>query len=230
VRDEREIWDEPAFVAVTLAALSAAVVAGWIGAAALNAQQRYDAMQLTVMLASRETITLLVLDFSATRYLRITWADLGLRRIRWREVVVGAVLGVVVAVFAAALLAVFDLNREPGTFGAAATGTLPWRLAVVAMVGVYSPVVQEIVFRGLLLQGLLQRANATAAVAVSAVIFALAHAPNGTGAVIDSFIFGVLTGILFVRFRSLTAPIAAHVAVNSGVMIHAILTVHRPGV
>jgi membrane protease YdiL (CAAX protease family) len=229
VRDEQEIWDEPAFLAVTLATLGAAVVAGWIGAAALNAQQRYDAMQLTVMLASRETITLLVLDFSATRYLRITWADLGLRRIRWHEVVVGAVLGVVAAVSAAALLAVLDLNGEPWTAGAAATGTLPWRLAVVAMVGVYSPVVQEIVFRGLLLRGLLQRANAMAAVAVSAVIFGLAHAASGTGAVINSFIFGVLAGVLFVRFRSLTAPIAAHVAVNSGVMIHAILTVHRPG-
>jgi CAAX protease family protein len=229
VRGEQEIWDEPAFVAVVLATLGTAIVAGWIGIAALDAHQRYDAMALTVMLATRETVTLLVLDFSANRYLGITWADLGLRRIRWQEVVVGAVLGLVVAVFAAALLAVLDLSRMPGAVRAAAAGTVPWRLAVTAMVGLYSPVVQEIVFRGLLLQGLLQRTNVTAAVTVSSAVFALTHVTNGTGAVIDSFIFGLLTAALFVRFRSLTAPIAAHVAVNSGVMIHAILTLHRPG-
>lgn len=225
VTDDQQLWDEPAFVAVVLASLGAALAVGWSAAVAVGVHQQYDATQLTVTLLARETAALLTLDFLAKRYLGITWSDLGLRRIRWGQVALGVVLGLIVMVLSAVLLATFDVRGEAYVMHAA--GTLPWRLALFAMVGVYSPVVQEIVFRGLLLQGLLQRTPGWVAIVVSSAIFALVHAGSGAGSVINAFLFGILQGVLFVRFRSLTAPIAAHIAVNSFTMLSILSALYR---
>jgi membrane protease YdiL (CAAX protease family) len=230
VADDRQFWDEPAFFAVVLASLGAALAVAWIAAAAMGVhQQRYDAAQLTVGILARETAALLTLDLLAKRYLHITFVNLGVPRIRWGQVAIGAVLGVLSVVISSVLLARFDVRAEEAILRAAAHGTAPWRLALFAVIGVYSPVVQEIVFRGLLLRGLLQRTHAWIAISVSSAIFALVHAGGGAASVINAFLFGILTGVLYVRFRSLTAPIAAHIAANSFATLYLLWLLQRAG-
>lgn len=143
--------------------------------------------------------------------------------------VVGVVLGLGLTVVSTTVMALLNVHGGGYVTRAAAFGTLPWRIALSALVGVYSPVVQELAFRGLLLQGLLQRMNAGAAVGVSSALFGVAHAANGIASVIDTFAFGVLAGVLFVRFRSLAAPVASHIAVNSVAMIYLIWALQRSG-
>jgi len=227
--DDRRFWAEPAFVAVVLATLSAALAVEFIVPASMGVRHRYDAAQLAVALLARETAALLTLDLLAKRYLGVTWADLGLQRVRWGQVAFGVVFGLILMVLSAVLLAKFGVGAEAYIAQAAAAGTLPWQLALFALVGVYSPVVQELVFRGLVLQGLLQRMPVWPAIALSSVIFALAHLGAGAGSLIDAFLFGILSGVLYVRFGSLTAPIAAHIAVNSFTMLSILWALHRAG-
>ncbi len=228
--DDRRIWDEPAFVAVVLATLSAALAVAWISAVAMGVHdQRYDAAQLTVGILARETAALFTLDLLARRYLRVTFVKLGIPRIRWGQVAIGTLVGVLSVVVSSVLLARFGIRAEEAILRAAAHGTAPWRLALFAVIGVYSPVVQEIVFRGLLLRGLLQRTKAWIAIAVSSAIFALVHAGGGAASMIDAFLFGILTGVLYVRFRSLAAPIAAHIAANSFATLYLLWLLQRAG-
>jgi membrane protease YdiL (CAAX protease family) len=230
VADDRRTWDEPAFVAVVLATLSAALATAWIAAAAMGVhEQRYDTAQLAAGLLARETAALMTLDLLAKRYLGITFVNLRLPRASWGQVALGAALGGISVVLFGVLLARFDTRAEDEILRAAVSGTAPWRLALFVIVGAYSPVVQEIVFRGLLLRGLLQRMHSWVAIGVSSAAFALVHAGGGAGSVIDAFLFGILTGALFVRFRSLAAPIAAHIAGNSLATLYLLWPLHHAG-
>lgn len=183
------------------------------------ANGHFDAMQLALSFGVRETVALVALGVTARRYLRISWAELGLHGRSWTQIAIGVALGLVVMVLSTALLAAIDLHGDVIIVRAAANGTRAWQAALFVMIALYSPVVQELIFRGLLLQGLLQRTNAAVAVTASATVFALIHTGSGVASVLNAFFFGVLQGALFVRFRSLAAPIASHVAVNSVSML-----------
>jgi len=226
VRSDRRLWDEPAFVAVVLGTLGAALAMNYLGVAALHVVNRhYDAVQLGTIFGARETIALVALGFLAERYLNASWSDLGLRDFRWRHVAAGVVLGIVSAIAASWLAYVVDRGAYTDVIGrAGAAGTLPWRIFLFAVVAIYSPFVQELVFRGLLLQGLLQRTNAMLALAASSAAFAVVHFTSGTGSVVSAFVTGVVLGALFVRLRSLTASIAAHIAINTLATVQLFLT------
>jgi membrane protease YdiL (CAAX protease family) len=139
------------------------------------------------------------------------------------------VIGVLSVILFAVLLARFEAGAEREILRATAGGTALWRAALFVMVGVYSPIVQEIVFRGLLLQGLLQRMRAWVAIGVSSAVFALVHGADGSGAVINAFLVGIVLGVLYLRFRSLAAPVTAHVATNSSVMLYLFWALNRVG-
>ncbi len=55
---------------------------------------------------------------------------------------------------------------------------LQWRIPLVLMVGGFGPLVEELLFRGVLLSALLQRWRVGWAIAVSSLLFALAHLPG----------------------------------------------------
>jgi CAAX protease family protein len=223
----RSTWDEPAFVAVVLGTIGAALAASYIVAAALHVVDRhYDAVQFGTILGAREMIALVALGLLAERYLSASWSDLGLRNFRWRHVVIGVVVGVLAGFVAGWLANAIDRGQYTDFIGrAAAAGTLPWRIVILVVTAVLSPFVQELVFRGLLLQGLLQRTNVALAIAASAAAFALVHAASGTAAVVNAFILGIVLGALFVRLRTLTAPIAAHIAINAFASLPLLVTI-----
>jgi uncharacterized protein len=90
-------------------------------------------------------------------------------------------------------------------------------LAVFAVL--LAPVVEELVFRGLLLRALLRRMDVTGAVVVSSLAFALVHVigdPSlGSLAVVPGLLgIGMVAAVLAVRSGSLSQPILLHVGFN----------------
>ena len=82
------------------------------------------------------------------------------------------------------------------------------------------PIVEELFFRGLLLRSLERRLPAAAAVAVSAVVFGLAHYQGDVSAksawtvVAGLFTVGIVLGALAHTFRRLGPGIVAHALFN----------------
>jgi membrane protease YdiL (CAAX protease family) len=93
------------------------------------------------------------------------------------------------------------------------------KLAVLAVgAGVLAPIVEELLFRGLLLRALLRRFDATAAVAISGITFALLHLVDpslGTVVALPALAaVGVVSGVLAVRTGDLSRSIMLHAGFN----------------
>jgi len=93
-------------------------------------------------------------------------------------------------------------------------------LAILALfAGLIAPVCEELLFRGLLLRALQRRFSPVIAVAVSALVFALAHPaldPTwGTFAIVPAlFALGAISGAVAVRRADLSASIMLHIGFN----------------
>ena len=93
-------------------------------------------------------------------------------------------------------------------------------LALIALVaGLIAPVCEELLFRGLLLRALRRRMAPETAVAVSALVFALAHPmldPTwGTFAVVPAlFALGAVSGVMALRRGDLSVSILLHIGFN----------------
>lgn len=210
-RDRRWI---AVFVAIIVVA---AIVSSTSGQFVRHAAHRhdYDSVQLTILIAIRETAAVAVLWFAASRYLHASAADFGIRYPRFREILFGVVVALVFGETVTRLIVAVVPDRAPHEiFIAIANGTLSWRLAALFVIGIYSPIVQEVVFRGLLLNSLIRPLGVPAAVAVSSAIFGALHAGSGPAWAVNAFAIGIVLSILYLRSRSLTAPIAAHIATN----------------
>jgi membrane protease YdiL (CAAX protease family) len=93
---------------------------------------------------------------------------------------------------------------------------------LVLIVGIGAPVFEEIFYRGLLLRSLERRFGQVWAVAGSGVVFGLAHfQPLQAPALI---LFGVVVGILTVRYGRLGPAIAAHVVFNMVTVVSLLLS------
>jgi membrane protease YdiL (CAAX protease family) len=91
-------------------------------------------------------------------------------------------------------------------------------LAVAAVVA--APVVEEVLFRGLLLRSLRSRLPAPAAVAVQALLFGVVHLTPGIGLGNVSLVLalsavGAVLGVSALWTRRLAAPIVAHALLNA---------------
>ena len=83
----------------------------------------------------------------------------------------------------------------------------------IVVVCVVAPIVEEMVFRGVLLQSLARRWGVTAGIVISSIVFALAH--SSLYAALPIFLLALFLGRLFVRSGTLWQPIAAHAAFNT---------------
>jgi hypothetical protein len=93
------------------------------------------------------------------------------------------------------------------------------KLAVLALgAGLLAPVVEELLFRGLLLRALMRRFDATTAVAISGTVFALLHLVDpslGTVVALPALAtVGVVSGVLAVRTGDLSRSIMLHAGFN----------------
>ena len=77
---------------------------------------------------------------------------------------------------------------------------------------VVAPLIEEAVYRGFILGGLLRRYSAPTAILVSAVLFALAHL--NPYQFVTAFSGGLLLGWIYVRTRSLWPCVILHALTN----------------
>lgn len=102
-----------------------------------------------------------------------------------------------------------NLAEKASTFGG--------KLALFAVVAVLVPIVEELLFRGLLLRSLERRIGSWWAVIVTTSFFAITHFQGLQTPVL--FLFGLLAGWLAVRTGRLGASICAHVAFNATALV-----------
>jgi len=106
------------------------------------------------------------------------------------------------------------------------------KLAALALVaGVVAPVTEELLFRGLLLRSIARRLEPGPAIAVTALVFALAHLLDpslGTLAVLPAlFALGAVSGVLALRTGDLSKSIFLHVGFNLLTTVSALSTALR---
>lgn len=90
-------------------------------------------------------------------------------------------------------------------------------VALVLTIAVIPPVVEELIFRGLLLERWAAKWRIGTAVVVQAVFFGILHVdPVGAG------VFGVAMALMYLRTRTLWVPIIMH-AMNNGLVLVAVL-------
>jgi membrane protease YdiL (CAAX protease family) len=91
------------------------------------------------------------------------------------------------------------------------TRDAPDRNAVmIVMVVLLGPIVEEIVFRGILLHRFAHKWGARKAIVVSSIIFGLLHAD-----ILGHAVFGIVLSLIYIRTASLWLPIAIHVLNNA---------------
>ena len=83
---------------------------------------------------------------------------------------------------------------------------------------VLAPVIEEVFFRGFLLNALWRRYGFTSAVVISSLIFAIPH-----GDILGAFVFAVVLSIVLASTRSLIGPMLVHASNNAIVVLLALV-------
>jgi membrane protease YdiL (CAAX protease family) len=118
--------------------------------------------------------------------------------------------------------------REPPTIPYLPHGLaqLPLATALLVIIG---PAVEELLFRGVLLDWLKQKLNVWAAALILSLVFSLLHNNGfklgaiGILAFVDRFLLGLLTSAFAIRYRSLLASFVMHATLNGVVCIASVL-------
>ena len=138
--------------------------------------------------------------------------DLGLR-VRAVDAVVGIVAGLCAQILISVVYAALGIEAEGPARQLVAKGDgVTGLIGLVVLLAVAAPVVEELLFRGVLQNGLAGRMPAPAALVVTAGLFALVHlqAVQFPGL----FVAGLVFGGLLLRTGRLGPSIAAHMAFN----------------
>lgn len=83
----------------------------------------------------------------------------------------------------------------------------------IIAVAIIAPIVEEVVFRGLVFTRLNKGMNVVLAVILSSLLFAVMHLQLIW--IIYAFVFGVIFNLIYIRFKSLLANILLHMSYNS---------------
>lgn len=188
-----------------------------------------------VALAAVETVTVAGIFAWLVARGALSWRILGPVRPRWRHVGVGAAVGM--AGFVIATVVPELVRRAVGlpppprqqVLDFVASGESGVWL-VVATVIVVAPVVEEVVFRGLLFQVLRRRLGVSVGIVLSSLTFAVVHLelitrPLSLAALL---VLGAWLAAAFHRTGSLVVPITAHALFN-GVAVAATLSASGAG-
>lgn len=95
---------------------------------------------------------------------------------------------------------------------------------IVVSAALAAPVIEELLFRGILLRGLLRRMPPAAAVGASALVFAGVHLmdPGALPVLPGLLVVGLVNGVLAVRSGDLSRPILCHAGFNLLVVLVAL--------
>lgn len=197
------------------------VLIGTFVVAARGAPRHYqaDAVDIAVITAGSAVLTVLLLrTFVVNRGRGSLLADLGFTvRIRdWPWLAAGVLLQVGALGMVAVIEAVAGSEPKQEVVKAIQqSGTGTRILGAIAVVA-FAPVAEELLFRGLLLRGLLRRFGAAASVLVGGITFAAVHLvdPSAAPLLAPLALVGVLSGILAVRTGDLSRSILLHAGFN----------------
>ena len=93
---------------------------------------------------------------------------------------------------------------------------------------IIAPIIEELCFRGLVLNRLLTYTKAWAALIIQSVLFGLIHMNFPQG--LKSFFCALLLGLLYIRFRQLWPCIASHAVINLFAILVSILAHYDRGI
>ena len=92
-----------------------------------------------------------------------------------------------------------------------------WHPALFLTIAILAPVLEELIFRGIILDGLLQRYEPWKAIVWSSVVFGIAH--FNPWQFISAFALGIIIGWLYYKTRSLGPAIFLHFLNNAGAYV-----------
>jgi membrane protease YdiL (CAAX protease family) len=150
--------------------------------------------------------------------LRLRWPDLGWGPLIWLTAVIAQMV-------VATLITVFDIPFTSNTEG---IGELEldrtYVVALLVTAVVAAPIVEEMIFRGLMLRGLLSRMSAWLAVGVQGLLFGSVHVDpargmGNLGLVLVLSAVGIVLGGAAYLLRRIGPTIIAHAILNAVVLI-----------
>ena len=110
-------------------------------------------------------------------------------------------------------------RKSPGLLLLTATPEQWWGPVFVAII--VAPLTEEVLFRGVILRGLLQRFSTVGAIAISAMLFGLIHL--NPWQFVTAVILGCVFGWWYVRTNSLLPSLAGHAVVNGAFVFSSFL-------
>ncbi|MDJ0792035.1 MAG: type II CAAX endopeptidase family protein [Acidimicrobiia bacterium] len=149
-------------------------------------------------------------------------ADFGLviKPSSWWGVPAGMGLQIVIALLTAPFV-IWIFGDDPPEQGvsevAGSTETVLEQILVILAIAVAAPIIEEVIYRGMLLSTLRRRFSAWPSILISAFIFAVIHAvldPNAIAVVPGLFLLGIVLAYAALRTGDLSLSIALHSGIN----------------
>ncbi len=140
------------------------------------------------------------------------------KKISLKDSVLSLTTGVSLAVFIILFLSyintIFPLDKIPGKYDDLIQTIMGGNYFITILaVGIFGPIMEEIVFRGFILKELRKIIPTTGAIIVQALLFGLIHLNILQSSY--AFIIGLVLGIAFIATKSLYAPIIIHLSFNT---------------
>lgn len=135
-----------------------------------------------------------------------------------RDVTLGLAVGIITAIMIPILTQIAIKNWGPQVYSPVVVrSVLPrtrseWLLVSLALVG--AVVLEELLFRSLLLGGFGQLAPPALLAVVWSVLFGAMHMPQGSLGIVVAAVMGLLLSALFLGTMSVLAPLIAHYVIN----------------
>ena len=201
--------DTTSLTEMSLAAIAVSLVSGWLGL-----------LGWPIVATCWKGQRSLVKDFGlAVRPIDAAWGLLG------------GVIALVVSIAGSVLWSVLSDQPEPtNTDFLPRHPGAPTVIALVVLVAIATPIVEELFFRGLFLRAVGRRWNLTAGVLVSSLVFGMLHVQGSTWAeagfmVLVTAGYGAVFAVLVVRAGGRLGPaIVAHMCVNAVGVLATVLT------
>ena len=89
-----------------------------------------------------------------------------------------------------------------------------WKIPLILSTIIFSPIIEELFFRGYILTKIKKYFNPTLSILISSLLFTLVHLPNIDN-LITIFIGGYLAGITYIKFENIFYPTFFHILWNS---------------